>query len=100
VPRQAVQPYFDPNIYANYHQGWQPSFWEWSTGIDLVYEPRRILRARPDLIALSVVWKGSERQPRLYPGYRVVGRFPGSLAWKNGTLEREGYILLGRMSRK
>jgi len=53
APASAVQPYFDPNIYANYHQGRQPSFWEWSTGIDLVYEPRRILRARPDLSASS-----------------------------------------------
>ncbi len=43
APASAVQPYFDANIYANYHQGRQPSFWEWSTGIDLVHEPRRIL---------------------------------------------------------
>jgi len=96
APASAVQPYFDRNIYANYNHGRPQSFWKWSTGIDLIYEPRRILNAQPDLIVLSVVWRGSERQPRLYPGYRVLARFPGKLAWKNGTLERESYILLER----
>ena len=93
----AVQPYFDRNIYANYHGGRQPSFWEWSTSIDLIYERRRILAARPDLIVLSVVSPRSAKQPALYPGYRVAARFSGDLAWKNGTHEPEAYILMERI---
>ena len=97
-PSFAVQPYFDRNVFANYHEGRKPSFWRWSSPNGLVFEPRRIRAARPDWIILNIKFDGARSQLRRYPGYRVRARFPGALALKTGTFERDGYILLERSS--
>lgn len=95
-PAFSVQPYFDHNVFANFHEGRQPSFWEWTYENDLVDAPRRILQARPDWIVLNIKLGGSLKQFAWYPGYRVLARFPGSLPLKFTSFEPDAYVLLER----
>jgi hypothetical protein len=98
-PSIAIMPYFDHNIYRNYHEGRWPSFWFWSSQNDMVVDPSTIVKKKPDLIVLSVKFPGSDKQPAQYPGYRVLASFPGALYWKDRASEPDGYILLERQDR-
>ncbi len=96
-PALAVQPYFDRNVFANYHDGKKASFWEWKqeNGLD-PHSPTKIVAAKPDWVVLNVKFRGSPKQPKRFPGYRVRASFPGALAFKTSTFEREAFLLLER----
>lgn len=95
-PSFAVLPYFDRNIFANYNGGSRPAFWFWSTRNTIVEDPSAIVRARPELVVLSVKLRGSRDAPSLFPGYRIRAEFPGTVWFKDRALEADGYILLER----
>lgn len=103
-----VQPYFDKNIFANYHPKGGYAFLDWTTSSDL-YIPLRPrmakwmearVRESPDFFLVSqkfsselIYTQALEADGR----YRRMGMFPGRLFWKTHAGEREYFILYGRV---
>jgi hypothetical protein len=94
----SVLPYFQSNIFDNYHSGHSPSFWLWSKRNDLDRDLVTLSVARPQSVVLSVV---NDADPGLIAlriklmeaGYQLVRRFDGSLYWKDRVLEGDSYEL-------
>ena len=82
----AVQPYFDDNIYSQYHYKSGKSFWTWTKGNDWM-EPvdDMIKNNNPDMIIFP--------KPHLYDmpeqieGYHEIQPFIGSVFWKKRIYE-------------
>lgn len=107
----AVEPYFDHNIFANYHPAGGFTFWDWSTHppwfprpigrVDVAaqraWETAQIAQ-HPDffLVAEKFPHEVLYAQMLTEAGYREIALFPGGLFWKNTVLERETYRLLVR----
>ncbi|GAC1330154.1 MAG: hypothetical protein NVSMB17_07230 [Candidatus Dormibacteria bacterium] len=91
----ALQPYFDHNIYANYHDGAPPPFWLWETRNRFGTAPAYLGVFHPDYILYGIKFK-KERVVPEYHGYRLVRSFPGELYWKTGSIEAEAFVLFQR----
>jgi hypothetical protein len=92
----AILPYFEENIFDNYHKGLKPSFWLWSDSNDMVQDSKAVEGVRPDHVVLSIKVPNAEQFMVLYPSYRVREKFPGSLFWKEVEVETEEFLLLQR----
>jgi hypothetical protein len=104
----AVQPYFEKNIFANYHPKGGYAFLDWTTSSDL-YIPLRPpmkkwmearMRESPEFFLISqkfsselIYSRALEEDPR----YRRIAVFPGRLFWKTHAREREYFMLYGRV---
>jgi hypothetical protein len=95
-PSMAVLPYFEGNIYDNYHAGEKPSYWDWSSRNDMIIDPAEIERQRPDYIVVPLKAAGAEDLLKQFPSYRQESVFQGALLWKTGGLEPDVYVLLRR----
>jgi hypothetical protein len=92
----AILPYFEGNIFDNYHKGLKPSFWLWSDSNDMVQDSKAVEGVRPDHVILSIKVPNAEQFMVLYPSYRVREKFPGLLYWKEVEVETEEFLLLQR----
>ncbi len=92
----ALLPYFETNIFANYHNRQKPAFWIWSKANDMIEDPRRIEEMQPDYVIMTIKAPGGESFMQLLPSYRQVAVFEGLLYWKTFALEPDYYILLER----
>lgn len=90
----ALLPYFDRNIYDNYHGGLKPSFWLWSTSNDMVNDLMAVEGVRPDYLVMDIKGWGGEVAVNNFPSYHVLETFPGTIFWKSGVLEPESFVLL------
>ncbi|MDP9194196.1 MAG: hypothetical protein M3P06_21075 [Acidobacteriota bacterium] len=103
-----VQPYFEKNIFANYHPKGGYSFLDWTTSSDL-YIPRRPamkkwmdsrMRESPDFFLVSQKFSSEVIYSRALAAdsrYRRIAVFPGRLFWKTRAREREYFMLYGRI---
>jgi hypothetical protein len=91
----ALQPYFDHNIYANYHDGRPPSFWLWEKRNRFGMPPARLADARPDYILYGIKFRWDRKVPR-YSGYREVRTFTGGMFYQVAVIEAETYVLFQR----
>ena len=96
----AILPYFERNIFDNYHKGLKPSFWLWSDSNDMVQDSKAVEGVRPDHVVLSIKVPNAEQFLVLYPAYRVREKFSGSVFWKEVALEPEEFLLLQRKGPK
>jgi hypothetical protein len=92
----AILPYFERNIFDNYHKGLKPSFWLWSDSNDMVQDSKAVQGVRPDHVILSIKVPNAEQFLVLYPRYRKREKFSGSIFWKEVVLEPEEFLLLQR----
>jgi hypothetical protein len=92
----AILPYFENNIFDNYHKGLKPSFWLWSDSNDMVQNSKDVEGVRPDHVILSIKVPNAEQFMVLYPSYRVREKFPGLIYWKEVDVETEEFLLLQR----
>jgi hypothetical protein len=101
----SIQPYFPKNIFRNYHDGKNPSFWLWSTGNRYPQVMPAVPPERPDVLILSLRndWQAdtAAQLVRSLPqaGYALVGRFDGQLYWKSSALEPESFLVARKISR-
>jgi hypothetical protein len=95
-PTLAVLPYFERNIYDNYHAGKKPSYWDWSSRNDMIVDPAEIERRQPDYVVVPVKATGADAVLNRFPSYRQDSVFHGSLYWKGAALEPDTYVLLRR----
>jgi hypothetical protein len=95
-PAVAVLPYFERNIYDNYHAGKNPSYWDWSSKNDMIVDPADIERRQPDYVVVPLKAIGTEAVLKQFPSYRQDSVFHGMLYWKAGGLEPDVYVLLRR----
>ena len=98
----AVLPYFDRNIFVNFHNGRGSSFVVWSdnylqlhSSLDANALSRAIRRAGlrrqvPPFCLLP--WQDPTFELPLSSEYRCVGYFPGNQFWKTGAYERDDYV--------
>jgi len=91
----ALQPYFDHNIYANFHDGTAPPFWLWESRNRFGSAPAYLGVFHPDYILYGIKFK-KERAVPVYYGYRRGKSFPGELFWKTGSIEGEAFVLFQR----
>jgi len=98
-----VEPYFDHNVFVNYHNGQPPSFWDWSDANRWPSGPRaapgamRIwmeaqLAAKPDFMLVSSGDRADapyDRVLRAHPEYRLRKRFCGALLWKEKSVMQD-----------
>jgi hypothetical protein len=96
----SVEPYFDHNLFANYHHGGPPTFFYWSTHEQLSQEQtpifQQVVTDRPDYVVYADKFTWDPHNPEL-PGYRIVAHFPGRIYWKNRFLENDNYVLYQRL---
>ena len=59
-PSMAVLPYFEGNIYDNYHAAEKPSYWDWSSRNDMIIDLAEIERHWPDYIVVPLKAAGAE----------------------------------------
>ena len=95
-PTVAVLPYFERNIYDNYHAGQRPSYWDWSSRNDMIVDPADIERRQPDYVVVPLKAAGAQAVLKKFPSYRQESVFQGMLYWKAGGLEPDVYVLLRR----
>ncbi|MFZ5989106.1 MAG: hypothetical protein ACOYWZ_18550 [Bacillota bacterium] len=96
----SIQPYFKSNIFCNYNNRQQPSFWIWSRENSMYREPYLVVSDYdPDIIILGVKNYGPKNEAVDKPyipdisGYRFSRLFIGALYWKNRILETDSFIL-------
>jgi hypothetical protein len=99
-----ILPYFENNVFDNYHARRPPSFWDWSTENDLRSKPEQILADRPDFVVYGIKSRipdgiGLDPDPRyLLKDYRKVAEFKGGLFWKGRVFESETFVIFNRRS--
>lgn len=101
----SILPYFDRNIFCNYHNRNQPSFWIWSSANNIYREPYLNLeKYQPDFIVMGVknhttqqVSLDSSMLPEVQ-GYRLVKCFDGNIFWKNRPYETDSFALYEKAS--
>jgi hypothetical protein len=107
-PVVGVQPYFEKNIFANYHPKGGYSFLDWTTESDLYImpTPRRgawmeaRLREAPDFFLIAQKLPADilyRRALEADPRYRRIAVFPGRMIWKTYPWELEAFFLYGRV---
>jgi hypothetical protein len=94
----SLLPYYDRNLFANYHGGRLPAFWFWSTENDMDGNINRIGTDRPASVVVSVTRESDARlatvrQTLVQNGYQLKRRFNGALYWKSWILESDTYEL-------
>jgi hypothetical protein len=92
----SLLPYFDRNVFANYHAGKLPAFWLWSTQNDMDRHIDRIGSDRPASVIVSVPRESDAhvaavRQTLIKDGYQLKRRFNGALYWKSWIIENDTY---------
>ena len=98
-----ILPYFDDNIFDNYHGRRLPSFWDWSTRNDLRSKPEEVLADRPDYVVYGIKSRipdgaGLDPDPRyLREQYQKVAEFPGGLFWKGRVFESDAFAVFERI---
>lgn len=107
-----LQPYFDHNSFANYHDGRPPSYWDWSGANGWPHEGRledpaamcswmeAQLVAKPDYV---LVPSGDRldapygRVLRARADYRIRERFRGGLFWRESVMQHFDFELYERV---
>lgn len=98
-----LQPYFDRNLFANYHSGRPPSFWDWSernewpeTGHAHDWMNAQ-LAAKPAFFLVSTGEDEAYKQIlRGRSDYRLVQDFRGALFWKDSIFQPLNFELYAR----
>ena len=95
-------PYFDRNIFVNFHNGRGSSFVVWSDNYLQLHSFWTLMPYREpfDVLVLGVKfppfcllpWQNPTFELPLSKEYRCVGYFPGNLFWKTGAYERDDYV--------
>jgi hypothetical protein len=91
----AALPYFDTNIYDNYHDGELPAYLDLSNTPDHADRWIDLYLAQPDVIVWGVKFGDQLRLPEL-PNYRLDAYFDGALYWKNRELEPDEFAVFVR----
>jgi hypothetical protein len=92
----SILPYFDNNIFDNYNNKRNPSFWFWSKKNNMITDIETIIKDSPDLIIIGVKFHGQEKLP-VIPKYIFVGMFDGNIFWKNRIFEKDSFALFRKM---
>jgi hypothetical protein len=106
-----LQPYFERNLFVNYHGGRRPAFWDWSgasgwpagNGMAMRNWLTHQLGARPEHVLVAVSGDegaaygevmGSRRD------YRLERSFRGEMYWKDAVFRPMDFRLYGRVRRE
>lgn len=96
----SILPYFTKNIFCNYNNKKQPSFWIWSHKNSMYTEPYlSTVKYDPDFIILGIKNYCPDLSNIENPfipkieGYQFTRFFPGALYWKNKPLETDSFAL-------
>ncbi len=87
----SVLPYFAENIFDNYNNKQNPSYFLWSTGNPLQKPRRTVCDAEPEFVLVSLKWKGDAGLE--CPRYELLRRFEARIFWKDAVLERASLYL-------
>jgi hypothetical protein len=96
----ALQPYFGRNLYANYHQGDNDSFWYWRKSNEMPQTMSSIPANRPDVLVVSLrTPEQSDAAGQLLKtlpqsGYVLDGQFDGHVYWKSSEAESESFLII------
>jgi hypothetical protein len=97
---EAVQPYFDQNIYANFRSGEKTCYYDWSEAFRNFGDLDEVAEVKPEYVAIG--FKDEEekilngRDVRKM-GYRLERHFEGNLYWHDDVLEPDGVDLYRRV---
>jgi hypothetical protein len=103
-----LQPYFSHNLFANYHAGRSPAFWDFSTRNEWPgADPERMrtwmtaqFRARPDFFVISTGASSDATYRWIMkrnPDYRLLRVFRGALYWKDEVFQPLDFELYQRV---
>ncbi len=99
----SILPYFPGNIFCNYNNRKQPSFWIWSHQNSMYREPYLATDIYdPDIIVLGIKNytpnESNIQEPFIpeIPGYRFARLFSGALYWKVKPLETDSFAIYER----
>jgi hypothetical protein len=97
----SILPYFSHNVFSDYQTKTGGAFWDWSKHnpmFEISYAD--VAKAQPELIIIGVKFPDDQifsDYPRLFfPGYQVVGVFPGEIYWKDRKLELDEFVVYRR----
>jgi len=89
-----VLPYFERNIYDNYNNKQNPSYWFWSSKNSIVLRAFDI-EDSPEYILYGIKFIEIKEAPDL-EGYIKIAAFEGDIYWKYRVFEHESYVLYQR----
>jgi len=93
----SILPYFEKNIFDNYNDKENPSFWFWSTSNKMVNETAvTAANKKPDYIVVGVKWSDLDDAVLDLYGYRVEMVFDGNIYWKGRVYEKDAFIIYKR----
>ena len=95
-----LQPYFQRNIFENYHDGHKPAFWLFKPK-DLSGSPASLASQHPDLIVVSLAELQPSEQEQLIhslsdAGYGAIREYPGGMVWKSITPLNDSFLVARR----
>jgi hypothetical protein len=97
---EAVQPYFDRNIYPNFRDGEGTCYYDWSEAYRNFDGEDDLRQSRPEYVLLG--YKGEEERILTgrtikQSGYRLIRHFDGDLYWHDDVLEPDAIDLYRRI---
>ncbi|HUT92240.1 MAG TPA: hypothetical protein VMY37_22285 [Thermoguttaceae bacterium] len=90
----SVLPYFTQNIFDNYHDKQNPSYFLWAKGNPLMTRSPSVCGKAPEFVLVGVKYKHDHGLAR--PEYQLIRRFEGRMFWKDTILERDSLHLYRR----
>jgi len=87
----SVLPYFTQNIFDNYHDKQNPSYFVWAKGNPLMARCPSVCGKAPEFVLVGVKYK--DDHGLACPEYELIRRFEGRLYWKDSVLERDSLYL-------
>ena len=95
----SILPYFEKNIFANYENDENASFWFWSLRNKMTQEYDyidEVIDAEPDLIIFGVKHSSIKDFTFYIPYYNLVGDFDGNIFWKDCVYEKDAFVVYRR----
>jgi hypothetical protein len=89
----SILPYFDNNIFDNYNNKRNPSFWMWSLKTNnMITDIKTIVEDKPDLIIICLKKHDQGKIPVVKP-YKLISAFEGNIYTKDRIFQRDSFYL-------
>jgi hypothetical protein len=97
---EAVQPYFDHNIYPNFRNGEPSCYYDWSEAYRNFDQPEDVAQSKPAYVLVGYKTEGDRiliGHTVKQSGYALLQHFEGNLYWHDDVLEPDALDLYQRI---